>query len=159
MTDNPIYIMNRALLICFLLSIISSCSKTPTWLKGKFEFDMAATTKQLSDAEHKAKANNKHESLLGSVVVGLALSLAPGAIEQKHGGTILTISDTDFATVKGGTGSSLKFEVFEAPTADSISIKLADGKIETWTQTPTGIMRKAEGTVPFLLHYKRVATP
>jgi hypothetical protein len=133
-----------------LLLATVSCSKTPSWFKGKFRFDQARTTQQIE-----AAAKQKQDGL-ASVVADLAVAVAPQILQEKWGDVLITITAEDIATVRKGSGSAVKYEVFDKAKTGTVTIKLADGKVETWTQTETGISRPAENTPELMLHFMRV---
>lgn len=143
--------MNYLWRSCFLILVsvcFVSCSRTPSWLRGTFEFDVDATM-QATDAPQDRAAG---DSLIGAVQ-DIARALGPIALSAKYGGTSVSFTDTEYVQLKGGAGSAVKYEVFEHSTTDVIVLKAATGEVTTWKRTDHGIALKTEG---FWLHYKRV---
>jgi len=138
----------RSGLLILVSLCLASCSRTPSWLRGTFEFDVDATM-QAADAPQDRAAG---DSLIGAVQ-DIARALGPIALSAKYGGTSVTITDTEYVQLKGGSGNAVKFDVFDHSTTDVIVIKDATGEVTTWKRTDHGIALKTEG---FWLHYKRV---
>ena len=142
-----------AILTCCLGS---GCSKTPGWFIGKYQFDLETTMKGIKNAESKMTSEKKKDDGLVGAANALALALAPIAFAKVYEDTTITISSSEFIAMKGGSGTVLKFEVFEAPSRDRISIKTSKGDIETWVQTENGIAKDTGGDVSIMIHFKRV---
>lgn len=143
--------MNRSLrsVVLLLLGLcLASCSRTPSWLRGTFEFDVDATMRA-TDGEAKPGDDN---SLLGAVK-DLARALGPVALTAKYGDTNVSFTDKELVQTKNGTGRAETFDVFDHSSSDVIVIKSAGGEVTTWKRTSTGIAQKVDS---LWVHYKRV---
>ena len=144
------------ILLFAALSQLVGCSKTPTWFIGCFEFDAEESLKPLLDASSKDKKPEpkKDEGMVGALQ-GLATALAPLALAQKFGGATITITKDEIITTKGGSGTVVKFEVYQLPDKDTVVIKTSENKIETWKKTNSGISQKATGDIELIIPFKR----
>lgn len=144
------------ILLLAALSQLVGCSKTPTWFIGSFEFDAEESFKPLLDAASKEEKPEpkKDEGMVGALK-GLATVFAPLALAQEYGGATLTITRDEIIMTKGGSGSVVKFEVYQRPDPDTVMIKTSENKIETWKKTHSGISQKATGDLDLFIPFKR----
>ena len=144
------------ILLFAALSQLVGCSKTPTWFIGSFEFDAEESFKPLLDAASKKEKPEpkKDEGMVGALK-GLATVFAPLALAQEYGGPTVTISRDEIVTTKGGSGTVVKFEVYQLPDKDTVVIKTSENKIETWKRTNSGISQKATGDLDLFIPFKR----
>lgn len=141
-----------------LIASLMSCSKTPKWFVGRYEFDAAQSMKPLTEKSGDSKTRDvKKDGNMIDAVKGLATVLAPFALIKQFEGAMITITYSEIITTKGGSGTVVKFEVYQTPDADSVMLKTSENKIETWIRTPTGIAQKASGDLDILIPFKRKA--
>lgn len=100
------------------------------WLHGKWVFDADYTKLKLEEAQQQssAKKDGVIEGLKG-IATGLLTAPLLGALE----GAQLTVTDTELImTGKDGNGKAFKYEVLEAPNAETLSLKQSDGEVKTY---------------------------
>ena len=154
--------MNGACHITVFLAIAilslgsTSCSKTPKWFLGTYEFDALESLKPLmgKPVDPEAKKMKKDENKVDAMK-GLLNVFAPIALAKAFEGATLTITDGEIVTTKAGTGTVVRFEVYQIPDANTVVLKTSENKIETWIRTATGIAQKASGDIDLLVPFKR----
>ncbi len=146
----------RALVVFGFALLLTGCSKTPSWFSGTYEFDAEESLKPLVE---KSKSRDSKEPKPKEDVVGafkeLAVTLAPLALAQKFHRVTIAITDKEIISTKGGTGTVVRYEVYQRPDRDTIVIKTSENKIETWRRTPAGIAQKGDGDIDLWIPFKR----
>jgi hypothetical protein len=138
------------LLLAATAVLLASCSKTPSWLRGKFELDQQRTSAEIQAI----KSKGEQPSLLGALL-DIGKALAPIAVAQKFDGSTITVTDVEMVITKNGTGTVEPFTVHEQQ-GESIMLKTASNEVQTWIKTDSGIALKAAKGLPFTVHFKRV---
>ena len=155
------------LLITFLtIFALSSCSRTPSWLKGTWELDAKATVDAAlkADGENKATINGDKqpkgfEQALGNLANNLAHSLgealAPALLASEYDHATLTITDSEVIIMKNCKGKALTYKVLDT-TADSVILKTSDDKITTWYRRDAMIATRVSADLKAELLFRRL---
>lgn len=149
---EPLRRLYRTFAILALTLLFAGCSRTPSWFAGDFEFDAAEALKPLVEP---TRAAGKPESKAGDGLKRLVTLFAPLALGQKYDGSRIRITRNEIIQTRNGSGTVVKFEVYEVPNNDTVVIKTSDNKIETWIRTKNGIGQKATGDIDLIVPFKR----
>ena len=117
------------------------------WLHGKWVFDLDQTKQKLAEAE-KTKAQRGLADLAHALVVPQLI----GALE----GSQIAISDKEFRmTTRDGNGKAFDYEVIETPDADTVTVKMSDGEVNTFHREGERFWMTSTGNVNIRVYFAR----
>ncbi len=121
------------------------------WLHGKWAFDIQQTKQKLTEAGHKKSGGDLADlsKAFGDAIV------APQLVSALEGSQI-TITDKEFMmTTKDGNGKSFTYDVIEVPDADTVTVKMSDGEVNTFHREGERFWMTSTGNVNIRAYFLR----
>jgi hypothetical protein len=148
--------MTRWFLLLLLAAgvCLSGCTHKAGWLYGKWVFDEDYTREKF-DGITKAVPTGGKEDLFGGLK-DLANGMVGSQLSSILAGSQFRVTDKELiVTRKEGDGKAYAYEVLDKPDADTVTLKLSDGDVNTYHREGERVWIASSGALNMRSYFKR----